>query len=338
MLKNNSNKAKIKDMIGTVMIAVGVLFVALSLLLMFVHNKRISDEKKDIATHKAMFISGQVSSIDATEMAEDENSRTDDPMSMDNDVEIIELDNVSENSSLVDSTDGIAEDDNDISKNNTKNGFLFSESGNSSQEMVDDDNLSDGIDENNLMPLNAQRQEMIDKQPSEVKVTQPVVNPASSKPLQEQPKPKASSDKKKKLIDSAVAYIDIQKIEVSAPIFPGTSKKELRKGAGVVKGTDMPSKDGNRCCVIAGHRGGRNAELNFFRADELDIGDTATVYLTGYELTYTVVQKIVIKDDDWTKFTRESGINKLILMTCHPYPVNVDRLLVICELTATKPI
>ncbi len=312
MQKNN-----IKDIIGTVMIVAGIVILALSLFLVIIHNKRINDEKEKIAQQKAMFVKQHSDapnySVDSDKVEVISNVDIEDShkvravTSSEDDVDVIEIIDKKPNELLPPFNETESEEvckDPKVAKENTE-GYIEINSPQESSEQQQTSNSIDEADNNSVDGSSADN------------------------------KPKKST-KKPSILDTAIAYIDINKIEVSAPVFPITGKYQLRAGVGVVDTTDMPSADINTCCVVAGHRGGRNAELNFFRADELDTGDTAVLYIPGFELTYTVVNKIVVKDDDWSQFYREPGKNKLILMTCHPYPANIDRLLIICEMTDKK--
>ncbi len=304
MQRNN-----VKDIIGIAMIVAGIIILALSLFLFIIHNKRIKDEKEKIAQQKAVFLQQNADASDEL-IDVDENSNSVNVItSSEDDIELIEIVEETPNELLPPFNEENSDTDGEIPQ--------------------EDKEITEGY-----INFSAPKSS-VEEEESDLEVNEAVIE--SDKPSDNATADtNKTSTKKPNILDTAVAYIDIEKIEVSAPIFPNTGKYQLRAGVGVVDTTDMPSANLNRCCAVAGHRGGRNAELNFFRADELDIGDTATVYITGYELMYTVVNKIVVEDDDWSQFYREAGKNKLILMTCHPYPVNNDRLLVICEMTNKK--
>lgn len=149
----------------------------------------------------------------------------------------------------------------------------------------------------------------------------------------------------KKLVDkekysktdtNEIGYIEIKKINLLLPIFNSTGSDELREGSGIVEGTDKPSSKGGTTSVIAGHRGGFNEDRSFLNIDELKKGENIIIETNKEQLKYTVVGKKIIKNDDWSQFYREKDKSKLILMTCHPYPTNRERLLVISELQDKK--
>ena len=149
----------------------------------------------------------------------------------------------------------------------------------------------------------------------------------------------------KKLVDkekysktdtNEIGYIEIKKINLLLPIFNSTGSDELREGSGIVEGTDKPSSKGGTTSVIAGHRGGFNEDRSFLNIDKLKKGENIFIETDKEQLKYTVVGKKIIKNDDWSQFYREKDKSKLILMTCHPYPTNRERLLVISELQDKK--
>lgn len=142
---------------------------------------------------------------------------------------------------------------------------------------------------------------------------------------------KTDGMKPPKVIDNLIGFIEIDKIHIKLPIYTNTSKKSLREGVGILEGTDLPMKINNTLCVIAGHRGGYYGDKTFLKIDELQKGDTVKVTTSNPEIFYKVLRKEVVESDDWSRFQKDESKALLILMTCHPYPKNNKRLLVICE-------
>lgn len=139
-----------------------------------------------------------------------------------------------------------------------------------------------------------------------------------------------------KLNNNLIGFLQIHPLNLTFPIYNDSSRKSLRNGVGLVESTDYPKKDNGVTCVVAGHRGGANGERTFLNIDKLKNGDIVTVDIKNEELIYEVFEKIVVEDHDWSKFNREKDSSKLILMTCHPYPKNNKRLLVVCKLKNWK--
>ncbi len=128
--------------------------------------------------------------------------------------------------------------------------------------------------------------------------------------------------------EDALAVIRIDKLDILLPIYPSTREKYLMDGVGIIETTDKPVSDHGTTCALAGHRGGYNEEDSFLHIDKLEEGDEIKITTTEEVLTYKVYEKEIIKPDDWSKFNREEDKTKLVLMTCHPYPYDYERLLV----------
>ena len=128
--------------------------------------------------------------------------------------------------------------------------------------------------------------------------------------------------------EDALAVIRIDKLDILLPIYPTTSDKYLRDGVGVIETTDKPVSEAGTTCALAGHRGGYNEDDSFLHIDKLEEGDEIKITSAEEVLTYKVYEKEIIKPDDWSKFNREEEKTKLVLMTCHPYPYDYERLLV----------
>lgn len=128
--------------------------------------------------------------------------------------------------------------------------------------------------------------------------------------------------------EDALAVIRIDKLDILLPIYPSTREKYLMDGVGIIETTDKPVSDHGTTCALAGHRGGYNEEDSFLHIDKLEDGDEIKITSAEEVLTYKVYEKEIIKPDDWSKFNREEDKTKLVLMTCHPYPYDYERLLV----------
>ncbi len=132
--------------------------------------------------------------------------------------------------------------------------------------------------------------------------------------------------------DDEIAFLEIKKLGVTLPVFNGTSEYNLKRGTGLLKHSDMFNTENNSLNVIAGHRGGYNGEDTFLNVHKLNNGDTIELTTFIGKLIYEVIDKKIVKSTDWSQFYREKDKNKLILLTCHPYPKNTERLLIITKL------
>ncbi len=139
---------------------------------------------------------------------------------------------------------------------------------------------------------------------------------------------KRRQEEKARVYQEAISYIEIQKIGVILPVFMDTSFTHLMYGVGVVEGTDAPNPAPNVTSVLAGHRGGYYGEQTFLRINELTDGDTLVITTQNEDLVYEYSSQEVISSTDWSHFYREQDKSKLVLLTCHPYPQNTERLIV----------
>lgn len=131
--------------------------------------------------------------------------------------------------------------------------------------------------------------------------------------------------------NGTMATLSIPKISLKLAIYHGTSKEVLAQGVGHLYGTSLPVGGVNTNAVLTGHRGLPNAVL-FTRLDELRAGEHIYVNVLGGKLAYTVQQTVVVNPRDvraWVKVRQ--GEDLLTLMTCTPYGVNTQRLLVIAQ-------
>ena len=130
--------------------------------------------------------------------------------------------------------------------------------------------------------------------------------------------------------DSAIGTVAIPAIDLELPLYMGASKDQMAKGAAVMGGTSLPVGGESTNSVIAGHRGYKG--IPYFRnLDKLKPGDT--VLITNYweTMTYAVTGTKIIKPNDIDTILIEHGKDKITLLTCHPYTVGTERLLIYCE-------
>ena len=136
--------------------------------------------------------------------------------------------------------------------------------------------------------------------------------------------------------DKAIGVLRIDKLNLLAQVFDNTESDSLYDGVGIIESTDLPSSKPGTTCAIAGHRGGVNEELSFLNIDKLEVGDEIKITTKDEVLVYKVTGSEIIEPDDWSKFTREEDKSKLVLMTCHPYPTDKERLLVYSEIQSNE--
>ena len=127
--------------------------------------------------------------------------------------------------------------------------------------------------------------------------------------------------------DGIMGYIEIPSIDVTLPIYHGTSEEVLQVAIGHIEGSSLPIGGPSTHCVISGHRGLPSSRL-FTDIDQLSEGDLFTLLVVDETLTYEVDQIRIVEPDDTSLLEIEEGEDLCTLVTCTPYGVNSHRLLV----------
>lgn len=124
-----------------------------------------------------------------------------------------------------------------------------------------------------------------------------------------------------------MGYITIEKLNLELPIYHSTSPDVLQIAAGHLEGTSLPTGGEGTHCVISAHRGLPSAIL-FSDLDKMEVGDTFTLTVLDQLMTYQVDQVLVVDPNQVDALQIEEGKDLCTLMTCTPYGVNTQRLLV----------
>ena len=127
--------------------------------------------------------------------------------------------------------------------------------------------------------------------------------------------------------DLMMGYIEIPAISVRLPIFHYSDEKSLEKGCGHIFGSSLPVGGADSHAVITAHRGLPAAKL-FTDLDQLLIGDRFFLKILDRTLAYEVDNIEVVEPTDTRSLAIERGQDYVTLVTCTPYGVNTDRLLV----------
>ncbi len=127
--------------------------------------------------------------------------------------------------------------------------------------------------------------------------------------------------------NGVMGYIEIPKIQVRLPIYHGTGETELEHGIGHLYGTSLPVGGVGTHCVLSGHRGLPSALL-FTDLDQLVEGDRFGLHVLGDTLAYEVDQILVVDPTDVSSLVPQVNGDYVTLVTCTPYGVNTQRLLV----------
>lgn len=136
---------------------------------------------------------------------------------------------------------------------------------------------------------------------------------------------------------STLGYIEIPSINVNLPIYFGTSVDILKKGVGVLEGTSIPVGGINTHSVLSAHTGLTNQKL-FTDIDKLKEGDIFYLHVFKKNLAYKVDQIKVVSPNQIDDLKIVNGKDYVTLLTCYPYGVNTERLLVRGERTDLSPI
>ncbi len=124
-----------------------------------------------------------------------------------------------------------------------------------------------------------------------------------------------------------MGYVEIPKIDLRLPLYHGTGVGALQRGLGHLGGTSLPVGGAGTHCVISGHRGLPSALL-FTDLDQLQEGDRFGLHVLGQTLAYEVDQVLVVEPDEVSALKPEQEGDYVTLLTCTPYGVNTQRLLV----------
>ena len=124
-----------------------------------------------------------------------------------------------------------------------------------------------------------------------------------------------------------MGYIEIPSIDISLPIYHGTSDSVLNSSIGHLDWTSLPVGGESTHCVLSGHRGLPSAKL-FTNLDKLVVGDTFLLRTLDEVLTYEVDQILIVEPSDIEELQIVPGEDYCTLVTCTPYGINTHRLLV----------
>ena len=124
-----------------------------------------------------------------------------------------------------------------------------------------------------------------------------------------------------------MGYITVPKISQELPVYHGTSDGVLSVAVGHLQGTSLPVGGENTHCVVSAHRGLPTAVL-FTHLDRMEIGDIFYFTILDRTITYEVDQIRIVEPDDTSLIQIKDGKDYCTLLTCTPYGINTQRLLV----------
>ena len=124
-----------------------------------------------------------------------------------------------------------------------------------------------------------------------------------------------------------IGYIDVPKINQQIPVYAGTSEDVLQHACGHLEGTSLPIGGKDTHAVITAHRGLPQVKL-FRDLDKMEVGDLFFFTNVKETLAYKVDQILVVEPWDFEPVLVVEGKDLMTLLTCTPYMINSQRLLV----------
>ena len=124
-----------------------------------------------------------------------------------------------------------------------------------------------------------------------------------------------------------MGYISIPRINVTIPVYHGTSEEVLQVAIGHLQNTSLPVGGESTHAVLSGHRGLPSKAL-FTDLDQVQIGDVFYLTVLNETLYYQVDQILTVLPNETDALAITKGEDHVTLVTCTPYGVNSHRLLV----------
>lgn len=128
-------------------------------------------------------------------------------------------------------------------------------------------------------------------------------------------------------IGEAMGHLEIPKLSLNLPIYHGTSDDVLSRGIGHIEQSSLPVGGMDTNAVLTGHRGLPTSTL-FRYLNEMETGDLFFIHTLDETLAYQVFEIVVVTPKDIKKLKIERGRDLVTLVTCDPYMLNYNRLLV----------
>lgn len=150
-------------------------------------------------------------------------------------------------------------------------------------------------------------------------------NPGRFNPTDEE---HASYEKQLSIADSSVmGSISVPSVDISLPIYHGTSEDVLAAGAGHLEGSSLPVGGIGTHTVITGHRGLPSAKL-FTDLDRVVEDDYVILKVLNETLTYQVDTIRIVEPKEKEGLAIDPDKDLLTLVTCTPYGINTHRILI----------
>jgi sortase A len=122
---------------------------------------------------------------------------------------------------------------------------------------------------------------------------------------------RAKYEKSAKAAGVPLALLKIERLNLVAPVFPGTDAVTLNRGLGVVEGTALPGEAGN--VALSGHRD------SFFRPlKDIAVGDSIELQTRKGVQHFRVADIRIVDPLDISVLDRTDA-TVLTLITCYPF-------------------
>lgn len=130
--------------------------------------------------------------------------------------------------------------------------------------------------------------------------------------------------------DGVMCQIVIPSVDISLPVYHGTSDAVLSEGVGHLDTSSLPVGGPSTHAVVSAHNGLPGAKM-FDDLDQVQIGDEVHIKILDLTLNYRVYDIQTVLPADTSLMTIEEGKDLLSLITCTPTGINSHRLIVMCE-------
>lgn len=127
--------------------------------------------------------------------------------------------------------------------------------------------------------------------------------------------------------DGIMGYIQIPSINIKLPIFHTTNDDVLQVGVGHLEGSSLPVGGPSSHSVLSAHRGLPSATL-FTDLDKVKVGEDFFIIILDEYYAYEIDSIDVVEPEDTSLLAVEDGEDLCTLITCTPYGVNTQRLMV----------
>ena len=127
--------------------------------------------------------------------------------------------------------------------------------------------------------------------------------------------------------NGVMGYLEIPSIDVNLPIYHYADAVSMDKGIGHIYGSSLPVGGDSTHTVLTGHRGLVD-QMMLLNLDQIKKGDVFSLHVLDQALMYEVDQIRVVKPEETELLKIEKGKDLATIVTCTPYAVNTERLLV----------